>query len=76
MEAAASRNSVPPERARPFFAFVLAVITVAALVCALPLVRLPGQVTDLPAAFWVMAGLAVLVDARPFTPPEIGRAHV
>ncbi|GAA4469969.1 putative bifunctional diguanylate cyclase/phosphodiesterase [Phytohabitans houttuyneae] len=69
MEAAASRNSVPPERARPFFAFALAVITVAALVCAVPLARLPGQVDDLPAAFWVMAGLAVLVDARPFTPP-------
>jgi diguanylate cyclase len=69
MEAAASRNSVPPERARPFFAFVLAVITVAALLCAVPLARLPGQLPDLPAAFWVMAGLAVLADARPFTPP-------
>jgi len=69
MEAAASRNSVPPERARPFFTFVLAVITVAALLCAVPLARLPGQLPDLPAAFWVMAGLAVLVDARPFTPP-------
>ncbi|BCB87460.1 putative bifunctional diguanylate cyclase/phosphodiesterase [Phytohabitans suffuscus] len=69
MEAAASRNSVPPERARPFFAFVLAVITVAALVSAVPLARLPGQLPDLPAAFWVMAGLAVLVDSRPFTPP-------
>ncbi|MDQ7911448.1 EAL domain-containing protein [Phytohabitans sp. ZYX-F-186] len=69
MEAAASRNSVPPERARPFFAFVLAVITVAALLCVVPLARLPGQLPDLPAAFWVMAGLAVLVDARPFTPP-------
>jgi diguanylate cyclase (GGDEF)-like protein len=69
MEAAASRNSVPPERARPFFAFVLAVITVAALLCVVPLARLPGQLPDLPAAFWVMAGLAVLVDSRPFTPP-------
>jgi len=69
MEAAASRNSVPPERARPFFAFVLAVITVAALLSAVPLARLPGQLPDLPAAFWVMAGLAVLVDSRPFTPP-------
>lgn len=69
MGAAVSRNSVPPERARPFFAFVLAVITVAALLCAVPLARLPGQVPDLPAAFWVMAVLAVLVDWRPFTPP-------
>jgi diguanylate cyclase len=69
MEAAASRNSVPRERARPFFTFVWAVITVAALLSAVPLARLPGQVPDLPAAFWVMAGLAVLVDSRPFTPP-------
>ncbi|GAA4676039.1 putative bifunctional diguanylate cyclase/phosphodiesterase [Phytohabitans rumicis] len=66
---AASRNSVAPERAVPFFGFAWAVITVAALVCAVPLARLPGQLGDLPAAFWVMAGLAVLVDARPFTPP-------
>ncbi|GAA4166122.1 cyclic Di-GMP phosphodiesterase RmdB [Phytohabitans flavus] len=69
MEAAASRNSVSPERARPFFTFVLAVITAAVLVSTLPLARLPGQLPDLPAAFWVMAGLATLVDARPFTPP-------
>jgi diguanylate cyclase (GGDEF)-like protein len=47
----------------------LAVITVAALVCAVSFARLPGRLPDLPAAFWVMAGLAVLVDSRPFTPP-------
>ncbi|MFD0747965.1 putative bifunctional diguanylate cyclase/phosphodiesterase [Phytohabitans flavus] len=47
----------------------MAVITAAVLVSTLPLARLPGQLPDLPAAFWVMAGLATLVDARPFTPP-------
>jgi diguanylate cyclase (GGDEF)-like protein len=29
----------------------------------------PGRVADLPAAYWVMAGLAVLVDARPYVVP-------
>lgn len=69
MEAASLRNSVPPERASAFFGFVGAVITVAALVSAVPVLGLPEQVPHLPAAFWVMAGLAVLCDARPFTPP-------
>ncbi len=49
MEAAAQRNSVPAERALPFFGFVWAVITVAALLCAVPLARLPQQLPDLPA---------------------------
>jgi diguanylate cyclase (GGDEF)-like protein len=69
MEAAAQRNSVPAERALPFFGFVWAVITVAALLCAVPLARLPQQLPDLPASFWAMAALAVICDARPFTPP-------
>lgn len=69
MEAAAQRNSVPPERASMFFTFVAAVITLAVAVTALPLTELPGQVPQLPAAFWLMAGLAVVCDARPFTPP-------
>ena len=68
MEAAAQRNSVPAERAVPFFGFVWAVITVAALLCAVPLARLPQQLPDLPASFWAMAALAVVCDARPFTP--------
>ncbi|MEH1126588.1 putative bifunctional diguanylate cyclase/phosphodiesterase [Micromonospora sp. CPCC 206061] len=69
MEAAALRNSVPPDRRVPFFGFVWAVTVVAALVCAPVLARIPAELSDLPAAFWLMAGLAVLVDARPFTPP-------
>ena len=70
MEAAAQRNSVPAERAAPFYTFVWAVITVAALAVAPS--RWPGcpqQLPDLPAAFWVMAALAVICDARPFAPP-------
>jgi diguanylate cyclase (GGDEF)-like protein len=69
MEAAVLRNSVPPDRRVPFFGFVWAVTVVAALACAPVLARIPADLSDLPAAFWLMAGLAVLVDARPFTPP-------
>ncbi|MEH1102926.1 diguanylate cyclase domain-containing protein, partial [Micromonospora sp. CPCC 205561] len=69
MEAADSRNSVPPGRARPFFVFVWSVLALAALVCVRPLLALPGELPELPAAFWVMAALAVGCDARPFVPP-------
>ncbi|MCW6008627.1 EAL domain-containing protein [Micromonospora sp. CPCC 205371] len=69
MEAAALRNSVPPDRRVPFFGFVWAVTLVAALASAPVLAHIPADLSDLPAAFWLMAGLAVLVDARPFTPP-------
>ncbi|HEX7744676.1 MAG TPA: EAL domain-containing protein [Micromonosporaceae bacterium] len=69
MEAAALRNSVPPERAAAFFGFVWTVIALAAFVCARPLVDLAGRLPDLPPAFWVMALSAVVFDARPFTPP-------
>ncbi|MFV2086492.1 putative bifunctional diguanylate cyclase/phosphodiesterase [Micromonospora sp. LOL_021] len=69
MEAAALRNSVPSERAPGFFGFVGGVTAAALAVCAVPLLNLPAQISDLPAAFWLMALLAVLGDARPFTPP-------
>jgi diguanylate cyclase (GGDEF)-like protein len=69
MDAAVRRNSVPAERAASFYTFVGAVITVAVLLCAAPISRLPEQLPDLPTAFWVMAALAVLCDYRPFAPP-------
>lgn len=69
MEAAALRNSVPPERAAPFFAFVWTAIALAAFICARPLVALADRLPDFPAAFWLMALSAVVFDARPFTPP-------
>ncbi|MEV0607089.1 EAL domain-containing protein [Polymorphospora rubra] len=69
MEAAAQRNSVPPERALPFFTFVTAVVALAGTVTAVSLIALPSEVPALPVAFWLMAGLAVVCDARPFTPP-------
>ncbi|MGW0436253.1 putative bifunctional diguanylate cyclase/phosphodiesterase [Micromonospora sp. NPDC003197] len=69
MEAAVLRNSVPPGRAVPFFSFVWTVVGLAALLCVAPLLRLPEQIPDLPVAFWTMAALALVADARPFTPP-------
>ncbi|GIF52428.1 diguanylate cyclase (GGDEF)-like protein [Asanoa ferruginea] len=69
MDAAVRRNSVPAERAAPFYTFVGAVITVAVVVSAASISRLPEQLPDLPTAFWLMAALAVLCDYRPFAPP-------
>ncbi|MFY1598630.1 putative bifunctional diguanylate cyclase/phosphodiesterase [Micromonospora sp. WMMD737] len=69
MESADSRNSVPPGRARPFFAFVWSVTALAAVLCVRPLLDLPAELPRLPVAFWVMAALAVGCDARPFVPP-------
>ncbi|MEV4621351.1 EAL domain-containing protein [Asanoa sp. NPDC049573] len=69
MDAAVRRNTVPAERAASFYTFVGTVITVAVLVCAAPISDLPERLPALPAAFWVMAALAVLCDYRPFAPP-------
>ncbi|MFI9529200.1 EAL domain-containing protein [Micromonospora rosaria] len=69
MEAVDPRNSVPPGRGTPFFGFVAATIGAALLVGAGALVALPDLLSGLPAAFWVMAGLAVLCDVRPFESP-------
>ncbi|GGO30187.1 putative bifunctional diguanylate cyclase/phosphodiesterase [Micromonospora parathelypteridis] len=69
MEVADPRNSLPPGRVTPFAAFVVGILVVAALTAAGPLATLPGEVSRLPVAFWTMAALAVVCDARPFVPP-------
>ncbi|GAA3743789.1 putative bifunctional diguanylate cyclase/phosphodiesterase [Micromonospora maritima] len=69
MENGDPRNSVPPGRTGPFFGFVGGVGVLALLVSVGPLVALPDRLTELPAAFWTMAALAVACDARPFVPP-------
>ncbi|RBJ00689.1 GGDEF-domain containing protein, partial [Micromonospora provocatoris] len=69
METGDPRNSVPPGRSGPFFGFVGAIGVVALAVSAGPLVALADRWSDLPAAFWTMAALAVACDARPFVPP-------
>lgn len=68
MATADPRNSVPPGRSAPFFAFVAVVLAVAALASVGPLLALPEQASRLPAAFWTMAVLAIACDARPFVP--------
>jgi diguanylate cyclase (GGDEF)-like protein len=65
----ALRNSVPPDRTLPFFVLVATVIATGAALVAVPAAQLPGQVGALPAAFWLMAAIAAVADARPFTPP-------
>ncbi|MER7441139.1 putative bifunctional diguanylate cyclase/phosphodiesterase [Micromonospora avicenniae] len=73
MEVADPRNVVPPGRVAPFTAFIGAVLALALLLAAGPLATLPEQLPQLPVAFWTMAALAVVCDARPFVPP--GRRH-
>ncbi|MFF0230394.1 putative bifunctional diguanylate cyclase/phosphodiesterase [Micromonospora sp. NPDC005254] len=69
MEVADPRNSVPPGRVTPFTAFVVGILVVAALTATGPLTTLPDELPRLPVAFWTMAALAVVCDARPFVPP-------
>jgi diguanylate cyclase (GGDEF)-like protein len=60
------RNTAPPRHARRFFAYVTVVVILA--VAALAVVVFSGGLGEvtLPAAFWVTAVLAVVVDTRPF----------
>ncbi|MCG5438746.1 GGDEF domain-containing protein, partial [Micromonospora foliorum] len=69
MEVADPRNSLPAGRVAPFAAFVAGILAVAALTAAVPLATLPDDLSRLPVAFWTMAALAVVCDARPFVPP-------
>ncbi|HYN93676.1 MAG TPA: EAL domain-containing protein [Pilimelia sp.] len=69
MEPASTRNSVPRERATPFFGYVVVVVAAGGALVAGPIAALPDRLAELPPAFWVMAALAVVSDARPFTPP-------
>ncbi|MDG4829395.1 EAL domain-containing protein [Solwaraspora sp. WMMD1047] len=69
MEVAALRNSVPPSRAPAYFGLLWTVVLAAAALCVEPLLTLPGELPRLPAAFWVLAALAVATDARPFPAP-------
>ncbi|MEU8182163.1 EAL domain-containing protein [Micromonospora sp. NPDC049044] len=69
MEVADPRNSLPPGRVAPFATFVVGILVVATVTAAVPLATVPDQVSRLPVAFWTMAALAVVCDARPFVPP-------
>ncbi|MET8353402.1 MULTISPECIES: EAL domain-containing protein [unclassified Micromonospora] len=69
MEVADPRNSVPPGRVAPFTAFIVSILVVAVLAAAGPLATLPAELSRLPVAFWTMAALALVCDARPFVHP-------
>ena len=69
MEQSALRNIAPPRHAHRFFAYVAVVACIGAALLA---VHLPGGFPhSLPAAFWVLAGCAVVADTRPFV--QVGR---
>jgi len=59
------RNTAPPRHARRFFAYVGAVVGLACV--ALLLVVLTGRLgVSLPAEFWLIAVLAIIVDSLPY----------
>jgi len=73
MEAARLRNSLPQERAGAFVGYFTAVIVCGVVVSAFAFTDLADGIRGAGAACWLIAGLAVLVDARPFNAP--GRGH-
>jgi len=66
VEASTLRNRPPPERATVFFGYMSGVVAVSLLVTVPALLALPATLRTAPLAFWLMAVLAVLGDARPF----------
>jgi len=69
MEPSSLRNAAPPERRGAFVGYITAVVVSGVAVTASQLPYLSPVTTTAPAAFWLMAVLAVLVDARPFSTP-------
>ncbi len=63
------RNRIPRDRARTFFSYVGLVVALAVVGVVLSVQRLPAEMHNMPAAFWVIAVLAVVVDIRPFHAP-------
>ncbi len=74
VEAESIRNAVPRERALGVYSYVALVVIVAALVVAPSFRDLPDVVRANDAEMWLIAALAVLVDARPFATPGRIRA--
>jgi diguanylate cyclase (GGDEF)-like protein len=68
MYPAAMRNTAPPERERLFFGYVTAVCVVALVCAAIAVPELGHNLGRSTYVFWILAGLAVLGDARPVTP--------
>ncbi len=65
----ASRSLAVPQRAPAFFGY-LAVVALAGLGCVMVTAdQLPELRHAVPASFWMIAALAVVVDLRPFNAP-------
>jgi diguanylate cyclase (GGDEF)-like protein len=62
------RNVVPAERAVPFFVYA-ALVVAGGVASVLWSVQRPHLSPGAPAAFWLIALLAVVVDVRPFHAP-------
>jgi diguanylate cyclase (GGDEF)-like protein len=69
MEPTALRNTAPPRREGVFFGYVAVVCASGLAVFAPHAPDLPEFLRTAPAAFWLMASLAVLLDVWPFSPP-------
>jgi diguanylate cyclase (GGDEF)-like protein len=69
MEVAELRNTVPPERASAFYSFVAGVVVAAAACLIASADQLGTALRTAPMTLWLIVGLAVLVDLRPFTTP-------
>jgi diguanylate cyclase (GGDEF)-like protein len=67
------RNAAPPERRGLFFGYFSLVVVHGALAFASQAHTLPHVLSTAPLGFWLMAGFAVLVDARPFSAAPGGR---
>jgi len=68
----AGRNIVPRDRAAGVFAYVAFVVLGAVATVALSFADLPEVVRTAGPSFWVIAVMAVVVDARPFNAPGRG----
>jgi diguanylate cyclase len=69
MESTALRNTAPPRHEGVFFGYVAGVCLLAVGLVALRSIHPTGLPHPAGTAFWLMAALAVVSDARPFTPP-------
>ena len=69
MQPNALRNSAPVDRAWHYYGFLSAVILAAVAITVPFLSSLSQMVPHAPAAFWLMAFLALVVDSRPFVTP-------
>lgn len=66
MASQALRNPIPPDRRKRFLTLIVVVTVMGAGLLVIPLLLTPQLA--LPPAFWLLAGLALIADARLFMP--------